>query len=64
MWILNALMIFCGIAIVLICIWGYGEYKKDPVAFFEPEKAKRPLDVPIYTTEKPGILDKLLEWIE
>lgn len=63
MWILDVILVLLIVAIVLVCLWGYTEWQRDPEEFFEPEK-KVKYDVPIFTTEKPSVWDKLLDWFE
>jgi len=63
MYVLTALLWICIALLVITVLWGYLEWKHDPVEFFEPEK-KIEYDVPIFTTDKPSKWDKILEWFE
>jgi len=63
MYVLTALLWICIALLVITVLWGIGEWKHDPVEFFEPEK-KIEYDVPIFTTKKPSVWDKLLDWFE
>lgn len=65
MWILDVILVLLIVLIILTVLFGFLEWKSDPVEFFfEPEK-KVKYDVPIFfTTDVPSKLDKLLGCFE